>query len=340
VHLAGTTVKRASLHNANEIERLGLRIGDTVHIEKGGEIIPKVTAINFDKRPTDSQPFHYIENCPECGTLLARADGEANHYCPNASSCPPQIQGRIEHFIQRKAMNIDSLGSETIRGLLDRQLITNYADIYSLTFDDLNGLEFKSYSSKKDDYSIRSLREKSAQNIIDAIKKSKETPFEKVLFALGIRFVGQTVAEKLAAHFKTIDLLANATYEELIEVPEIGERIAHSVIDFFQGEQSQQILHQLRVAGVKFEIEQEENNRQSDRLDNKTFVVSGVFNTFSRDELKASIKANGGKVVSSISAKLNYLVAGDNMGPAKLEKATKLNISIISEEEFIQMINT
>lgn len=340
VHLAGTTVKRASLHNANEIERLGLRIGDTVHIEKGGEIIPKVTAINFDKRPNDSVPFAYIEQCPECGTPLARAEGEANHYCPNTLSCPPQIQGRIEHFIQRKAMDIDSLGSETIRGLLDKQLISNYADLYRLTFDELNGLEFTSYSEKKGEHSIRSLREKSARNIIEAIEKSKETPFEKVLFALGIRFVGQTVAEKLAMHFKSIDQLAQASYDMLIEVPEIGDRIAQSVMDFFQNTASVQLIDQLKAAGVQLELEEQENENQSNTLENKTFVVSGVFSTFSRDELKASIKANGGKVVSSISAKLDYLLAGDKMGPAKLEKASQLNINIINEEEYIQLINS
>lgn len=337
VHLAGTTVKRASLHNANEIERLGLRLGDTVYIEKGGEIIPKVTGINFAKRNTKSVPFNYIENCPECGTPLERAEGEANHYCPNTLGCPPQIQGRIEHFIQRKAMNIDSLGSETIRGLLDHGLISNYSDIYKLQFEDLNGLEFKSYSDKKGDYSIRSLREKSAQNIIEAIDKSKQTPFEKVLFALGIRFVGQTVAEKLALHFKNIDALAQANYDELIAVPEIGDRIAHSLLTFFTDEASNAIIDQLKEAGLQFEVK-EEDLTQGEALANKTFVVSGVFSQFSRDELKSSIKTNGGKVVSSISAKLDYLIAGDKMGPAKLEKATKLGIQIISEADYIQMI--
>ncbi len=337
VHLAGTTVKRASLHNANEIERLGLRISDTVHIEKGGEIIPKVTGINFKMRPNNSEPFTYISNCPECNTPLVRAEGEANHYCPNSIGCPPQIQGRIEHFIQRKALDIDSLGSETIRGLLDQGLIENYADLYELSFQELNGLEFKSFSEKKGEMSIRSLREKSAQNIIEAIEKSKEKPFEKVLFALGIRFVGQTVAEKLAQHFKNIDALANATYEDLIEVSEIGDRIAESVIAFFENEDARQTINNLKVAGLRFEIE-EKAEPETQTLMDKSFVVSGVFTQFSRDELKASIKSNGGKVVSSISAKLDYLVAGDKMGPAKLEKATKLNVPIISEEEYIKMI--
>lgn len=337
VHLAGTTVKRASLHNANEIERLGLRIGDTVHIEKGGEIIPKVTKVNLALRKDDSKPLEYITHCPECGTELVRAEGEANHYCPNVDGCPPQIQGRIEHFIQRKAMNIDSLGSETIRGLLDKGLINNYADLYHLTFEQLNGLEFESYSEKKGEFSTRSLREKSAQNIMNAIENSKAMPFEKVLFALGIRFVGQTVAEKLALHFKNIDALVSANYETLIDVPEIGDRIAVSVIEFFTDTKSIELVEALKSAGLRFEVE-EQDIETGAALANKTFVVSGVFTEFSRDELKATIKANGGKVVSSISGKLDYLVAGDKMGPAKLQKATDLEIKIISEQEFIQLI--
>jgi DNA ligase (NAD+) len=337
VHLAGTTVKRASLHNANEIERLGLRIGDTVHIEKGGEIIPKVTAINLDLRKEDTEPFQYITHCPECNTPLVRAEGEANHYCPNKLSCPPQIQGKIEHFIQRKAMDIDSLGSETIKGLLDKGLISNYADLYDLSFEQLNGLEFQSYSEKKGEFSIRSLREKSAQNIIDAIINSKAVKFEKVLFALGIRYVGQTVAEKLAQHFETIEKLSTASLDELISVPEIGLRIAESVLEFFADETNQAIVQKLKDAGLRFKIE-ENNEFAGDSLSGKSFVVSGVFSSFSRDELKDTIKSNGGKVVSSISAKLDYLVAGDKMGPAKLKKATDLNVQIISEEEFINMI--
>lgn len=339
VQLAGTTVKRASLHNANEIERLGLRIGDTLHIEKGGEIIPKVTKVNLDERRADSQPFEYITRCPECDTALVRAEGEANHYCPNVDGCPPQIQGRIEHFIQRKAMNIDSLGSETIRGLLDKELITNYADLYQLSFEQLNGLEFTSFSERKGEYSTRSLREKSARNIIDAIQVSKQMPFEKVLFALGIRFVGQTVAEKLAQYFEHIDALTEASFDSLIEVPEIGDRIAESVIEFFADPQANQMIQALKEAGLNFKIDEPEA-LSSNSLADKTFVVSGVFSQFSRDELKTTIKANGGKVVSAISAKLSYLVAGDKMGPAKLEKAKKLGIQIISEEDFIQLIKS
>ena len=338
VHLAGTTVKRASLHNANEIERLDLRIGDTVYIEKGGEIIPKITQVNLAEREASSIPLNYITHCPECGTALERSEGEANHYCPNATGCPPQIQGRIEHFIQRKAMNIDSLGSETIRGLLDAQLIKNYSDLYGLTFEQLNGLEFKSWSEKKGEVSTRSLREKSAKNIVDAIEKSKEMPFEKVLFALGIRFVGQTVAEKLANHFKNMEQLMLANYDQLISVPEIGDRIAESLIDYFQNPTNLALIEKLKKHGLQFEIANT-TLIEGGLLENQTFVVSGVFEHFSRDELKATIKENGGKVVSSISGKLSYLVAGDKMGPSKLEKAQKLNIEIISENDFLNMIN-
>ncbi|WP_422356246.1 NAD-dependent DNA ligase LigA [Roseivirga pacifica] len=338
VLLAGTTVKRASLHNANEIARLDLHLGDTVFVEKGGEIIPKITGVDTAQRLAGSAPIEYINHCPECGTELVRKEGEANHYCPNTDGCPPQIQGKIEHFIQRKAMDIDSLGSETIRGLLDHGLIHNYADIYDLSFEQLNGLEFKTSSEKKGDFSVRSIREKSANNIIKAIEISKETPFERVLFALGIRYVGQTVAEKLAQHFGNIEALAAADFEALIAVPEIGERIAQSVLAFFEDSRNRAIIDKLNRAGLRFEVEQVAE-AASDVLADKTFVISGVFTEYSRDDLKEAIKANGGKVVSSISVKLDYLVAGDKMGPAKLEKANKLGINIISEAEFIQMIN-
>ncbi len=340
VLLAGTTVKRASLHNANEIERLGVRIGDTVAVEKGGEIIPKITAVELSQRSLFSKPVAYITQCPECNTELVRSEGEANHYCPNVDGCPPQIQGRIEHFIQRKAMDIDSLGSETIRGLLDHGLIKNYADVYNLTYEQLNGLEFKTFSEKKGDFSQRSLREKSAQNIIKAIEASKAIPFERVLFGLGIRYVGQTVAEKLAEHFEKIENIADATLETLIEVPEIGERIAESVVQFFTNQQSIDQIEKLKAAGLNFQIVKKEVISEGSNLMDKTFVISGVFSQFSRDELKEKIKANGGKVVSSISAKLDYLVAGDKMGPAKLEKATKLEVNIISELEFLALLDT
>lgn len=338
VLLAGTTVKRASLHNANEIERLGLRIGDTVHVEKGGEIIPKVTAVELSQRKPDSSPVIYITACPECETPLVRQEGEAAHYCPNIEGCPPQILGRLEHFIQRRAMDIDSLGPETLRGLLDNQLISNFADLYDLTYEQLNGLEFKIFSEKKGDYTVRSLREKSAGNIYKAIQESKSVPFERLLFAIGIRFVGRTVAEKLANHFLSMEALSKASYEELIEVPEIGDRIAESLTEFFASEENLALIERLRESGLQLEKEKEEVLLEGNSLDGKTFVISGVFSQFSRDELKEKIKVNGGKVVSSISGKLDYLLAGDKMGPSKLEKASKLGTTIISEEAFIQMI--
>lgn len=338
VLLAGTTVKRASLHNANEIARLDLRIGDTVHVEKGGEIIPKVTAVDLDMRHSDSVPVDYVKYCPECDTELVQNEGEANHYCNNVDGCPPQILGRLEHFIQRKAMNIDSLGPETLRGLLDNELIRNYADLYDLSFDQLNGLEFRIYSDKKGDYTARSLREKSASNIYKAIQESKSVPFERLLFGLGIRFVGKTVAEKLAEHFITVEALGQATYEQLIEVPEIGDRIAESVVQFFSGPKNILLIDRLTQAGLQLASEKKEVVFEGDTLTDKTFVISGVFTQFSRDELKEKIKANGGKVVSSISGKLDYLLAGDKMGPSKLEKANKLGTTIISEQDFLDMI--
>ena len=338
VLLAGTTVKRASLHNANEIARLDLRIGDTVAVEKGGEIIPKVTDTDLTKRPASSEPITYITHCPECATALIRKEGEAAHYCPNVDGCPPQILGRIEHFIQRKAMDTDSLGPETIKGLLDNQLIRTYADLYDLDYDNLNGLEFQIYSEKKGDYTVRSLREKSANNIIQAIQQSKQVPFERVLFALGIRYVGKTVAEKLAEHFENIENLQSADFEKLINVNEIGDRIAESVIDFFSNDENKALVKKLKDAGLQMAIEQKEIILESDHLKDKTFVISGVFSRFSREELKEKIKTNGGKVISSISGKLDYLLAGEKMGPAKLEKATKLEIKIISEDDFLNMI--
>ena len=338
VLLAGTTVKRASLHNANEIARLDLRIGDTVHVEKGGEIIPKVTAVELSARKADSQPVKYISHCPECGTGLVRHEGEAAHYCPHPEGCPPQILGRLEHFIQRNAMNIDSLGTETLRGLLENKLIGNYADLYDLTYEQLNGLEFRTYSEKKGDYTVRSLREKSAENICKAIQDSKSVPFERLLFALGIRFVGKTVAEKLARHFLSIEALSQARCEELIAVPEIGERIAKSLTEFFAVPKNLKLIERLKISGLQLKTEASEVVPEGNALAEKTFVVSGVFNRFSRDEIKEKIKTHSGKVVSSISGKLDYLLAGDKMGPSKLEKANKLGIHIISEEEFLNMI--
>jgi DNA ligase (NAD+) len=324
VLLAGTTVKRASLHNANEIERLDLRIADMVFVEKGGEIIPKVTGVELTSRGPESQPVEYITECPECGTALVRQPGEAQHYCPNIEGCPPQIKGRIEHFIQRKAMDIDSLGEKTIAQLYDAGLVTTPADLYDLTYDQVLSLE--------------GFKEKGTENLLNGIQASVKTPFENVLFALGIRYVGRTVAEKLAAYFTTIDALRIATLEELVEVPEIGERIAQSVRDFFSNPLYQNEIERLKKAGLQFEIHQKENTQVSDTLDGKTFVISGVFQDFGRDELKEVIKQHGGKVVSSISGKLDYLVAGDNMGPAKREKADKLGVPILSENEFKSLI--
>ena len=324
VLLAGTRVKRASLHNANEIERLGLRIGDTVFVEKGGEIIPKVTAIDIDKRPANSTPLVYIDHCPECNTPLVRKEGEANHYCPNEKGCPTQIKGKIEHFIQRKAMNIEGLGPETIESLFNTNLIRNAADLYDLTLEQLTSLE--------------RFGEKSANNVLKGLEKSKTVPFRSVLFATGIRFVGNTVADKLATHFKNIDALMQASFEELTAVNEIGDRIAQSVIDYFKSNDNVEFINRLRAAGLQFVAEEKIVVKESDLFNGKSFLISGVFTKFSREELKEKIEANGGKISSSISAKLDYLVAGENMGPAKLEKATKLGVKMISEDEFIKML--
>jgi DNA ligase (NAD+) len=339
VLLAGTTVKRASLHNANEIERLGLKIGDKVFVEKGGEIIPKVTGVDLNDRPANVPDVQYISECPECGTALIRKDGEAKHYCPNEASCPPQVLGRIEHFIQRKAMNIESLGPETIRGLLDHHKIKNIADLYALTFDDLNGLEFEVYSDKKEGgFSVRSLREKSAQNIINSIQSSRLQPFDRLLFGLGIRYVGSTVSEKLAEYFGDIGQLARASFEELVMVPEIGDRIADSVRQYFSDPENQELVRRLEAYGLQTKVEESKEIEGNDVLEGKTFVISGVFTRVSREELKDMIKQYGGRVVSSISAKLDYLVAGENMGPSKRQKAEKLNINTISEDDFFDML--
>ncbi|MDQ6529123.1 NAD-dependent DNA ligase LigA [Flavobacterium sp. LHD-85] len=325
VQLAGTIVKRASLHNADQIEKLDIRINDTVFVEKGGEIIPKIIAVDLDKRPEDSQKTHYITHCPECETELVRNEGEANHYCPNFYGCPPQIIGRIQHYISRKAMDIEGLGGETVALLFKNNLVHNYADLYELKVEDILHLE--------------RMAQKSAENLVNGVQKSKEIPFESVLFALGIRFVGETVAKKLAKHYKNIDALAQASLMDLVLVDEIGERIAKSVIEFFENEENKKIIERLKSYGVQFEIEEKINPNATDKFAGKTFVVSGVFSQFSRDDLKKAIEDNGGKVGSSISAKTDFVVAGDNMGPAKLEKATKLNITILSEEDFINKLN-
>lgn len=323
VLLAGTTVKRASLHNADQIEKLDLHEGDTVYVEKGGEIIPKIVGVNQSLREPSSSVIAFIKLCPECETELVRKEGEAQHYCPNANGCPPQIKGRIEHFISRKAMDIDGLGPETIDLLFQEGLIHNYADLYSLTFEQIVSLE--------------RMADKSANNAIASIKASKEIPFESVLFALGIRYVGETVAKKLARHFKQIDALIDANFDTLIGVDEIGEKIAISIQQFFLEEENRELVERLKQAGLRFEIEEAENS--SDLLQAKTFVISGVFEKVSRKALKDLIELNGGKNTGSISKKTDYLVAGANMGPAKLEKANKLEVQIISEDQFLAMIN-
>lgn len=324
VFLAGTTVKRASLHNANEIARLDLRIGDYVFVEKGGEIIPKVTAVDIEKRNPSLKSVVYITECPECHTELIRKEGEANHYCPNEKECPPQIKGRIEHFIQRKAMDIDSLGEQTIKQLFDLALVKTPADLYDLTKEDLLKLE--------------KVKDKSAQNMLDGIGQSKSQSFENVLFGIGVRYVGKTVAEKLARHFKNIDTLSTATYEQLLEAPEVGEKIAQSVVDFFKDNDGLKEIDRLKKVGLQFESTQQEPTLVSDVLGGKSFVVSGVFQNYERDQLKQVITSHGGKLLSSISGKLDYVLAGDNMGPAKKEKAEKLGVKIISEEEFEAML--
>lgn len=325
VQLAGTIVKRASLHNADQIEKLDIRVGDKVFVEKGGEIIPKIIGVDFDKRPQGSQSTTYITNCPECSAELIRIEGEANHYCPNFYGCPPQIIGRIQHFISRKAMDIEGLGGETVTLLYNNGLVKNYSDLYELKVEQIIPLE--------------RMAKKSAENLIKGVENSKNVPFENVLFALGIRYVGETVAKKLAKHYRNIQSLSQASLIDLILVDEIGERIAQSVVQFFENENNRTIIDRLKEFGIKLEIIEKYNPNATEKLLGKTFVVSGVFKQFSRDDLKKAIEDNGGKVGSSISAKTDYVVAGDNMGPAKFDKANKLGIIIISENEFITMIN-
>lgn len=324
VQLAGTIVKRASLHNADQIEKLDIRVDDTVFVEKGGEIIPKIISVDFTKRPENSKPTKYIIHCPECETLLVRGEGEANHYCPNFYGCPPQIIGRIQHFISRKAMDIEGLGGETVALLFENDLVQNYADLYDLKVVDLLPLE--------------RMAKKSAENLVNGVEASKKIPFERVLYAVGIRFVGETVAKKLAKHYKNSSALSQATLMELVLVDEIGEKIAQSVLEFFSNAENRLIIERLKNYGVQLETVEIINPDATEILAGKIFVVSGVFTLFSRDELKKKIEDNGGKVGSSISAKTDFVLAGDNMGPAKLEKATKLNVAIISEGDFIEML--
>ncbi|WP_353086561.1 NAD-dependent DNA ligase LigA [Flavobacterium sp.] len=323
VQLAGTIVKRASLHNADQIVKLDVRLGDQVFVEKGGEIIPKI--IGVAQRGPALHPVEYITHCPECKTELIRKEGEAQHYCPNYYGCPPQIIGRIEHYISRKAMDIEGLGGETVALLYTNGLVEDYADLYTLTVDQVIRLD--------------RMAQKSSENLIFGIEKSKEVPFERVLFALGIRYVGETVAKKLARHYKSIEALQNASVLDLMLVDEIGERIAQSVIEFFDNTNNQRILQRLKEYGIQFAVFEQFNPNATQKLLGKTFVVSGVFEKFNRDELKQSIEDNGGKVGSSISAKTDYVIAGANMGPAKFEKANQLGVPIISEDEYLTLLH-
>lgn len=324
VLLAGTTVKRASLHNADQIAKFDIREGDTVFVEKGGEIIPKIMGVDFTKRPQDSQPTEYIDHCPECHTPLMRTAGDAKHYCTNYYGCPPQITGRIQHYISRKAMDIEGMGSETVELLFKEGLIKNYADLYTLTKEQVLPLE--------------RMAEKSADNLIQGVAESVKIPFERVLFALGIRFVGETVAKKLAKAYKNIDALMVARVEELTAVDEIGERIAQSVVEFFQNENNRENVERLKSYGIQFELSADQLENQTEKLKGQTFVISGVFEKVSRNELKKMIEDNGGKVGSSISSKTTYLVAGDKMGPSKRTKAETLGVPIISEDDFLTMV--
>lgn len=323
VQLAGTVVKRATLNNEDFIRNFDLHIGDYVYVEKGGEIIPKIVGVDIDRRPEDAQPVKFIDKCPECGTPLVRYEGEAAHYCPNDTGCPPQIKGRIEHFIARRAMNIDSLGPETVDEYYRRGLVHNIADLYTIKVQDING---------------SGNRERSARKIVDGIAASKQVPFERVVFALGIRFVGETSARLLARHFKTMDALQNASMQQLMEVEGVGEVIAKSVIAYFHNPVNQDIVERLRSYGLQMQLSEEQINGASDKLAGKSIVISGVFAKHSRDEYKALIEQHGGKNVGSISGKTSFILAGDNMGPSKLQKAEKLGIPLVNEDDFLDMI--
>lgn len=324
VQLSGTTVRRASLHNADIIASLDLHIGDMVYVEKGGEIIPKITGVDINSRSADAEKVEFITHCPECGSKLIRYEDEAAFYCPNETGCPPQIKGKIEHFISRRAMNIEGLGPETVDQFYQEGLIHNVADLYSLSADDICRLD--------------RMGEKSADNIIQGIARSKEVPYERVLFALGIRFVGETVAKKVAKAFRSIDALAAANLDALIHVDEIGLKIAQSIISYFADEKNRELVERLRSAGLKLEADEEDLSGHTDILQGKSIVISGVFSRHSRDEYKELIEKHGGKNVGSISKKTSFILAGDNMGPSKLEKARSLGIAIIDENEFLSMI--
>lgn len=323
VQLAGTTVKRASLHNADQIEKLDVRENDSVFVEKGGEIIPKIVGVDFSKRNKDSQPTAYINYCPECGTELVRAEGEALHFCPNSAACPPQVNGRIQHFISRKAMDIEGLGSETVGLLVKEGLIANYADLYELKKDQILPLE--------------RMAEKSANNLINSIEASKQVPFERVLFALGIRFIGETVAKKLAQHYKSVDRLMEMKVEDLVELEDIGERIAESVVAFFETADNRKIIDRLKSYGLQMEVSKADLTRQSNKLEGKTFVISGKFEQ-SRKEIKQLIEDNGGKNTGSLSKNTDYFLTGEDIGPSKAKKAEQLGTPMISEEEFLGML--
>ena len=326
VQLSGTIVKRASLHNADIIEGLDLHIGDMVYVEKGGEIIPKITGVDKDARGMlIGEKVKFITHCPECGSKLVRYEGEAAHYCPNETACPPQIKGKIEHFISRKAMNIDGLGPETVDTFYRLGLIKDTADLYQLTAEDIKNLD--------------RMGEKSAENIIKGIKASKEVPFERVLFALGIRFVGETVAKKIAKSFNSIEELENADLEKLTSIDEIGEKIAQSILIYFSSPLNVSLIERLKSAGLQLYRKEEDLNEYTDKLAGQSIVISGVFTHHSRDEYKDLIEKNGGKNVGSISTKTSFILAGENMGPSKLEKAHKLGIKIISEDEFLALIS-
>lgn len=337
VQLAGTTVKRASLYNADEIERLDLHELDWVHVEKGGEIIPKITSVNAEKRDLFAQKINYIAVCPECGTQLIRKEGEAVHYCPNDSHCKPQLIGRLEHFVSRKAMNIDGLGAETVAALFQKNLIRTYADLYTLTYNQLNGLSFELEDPETGKIKKRSIKEKGAENIIQGIALSKTVPFERVLFALGIRMVGETVAKKLAQHFENVANLMQANAEQIAAVHEIGEKIAENVLRFFSDEENIAVVNRLQAYGLNLQMQYDPSIQRSDALAGKSFLVSGTF-SMSRDDLKKLIENNGGRNVSAISKSLDYLIAGDKMGPEKLKKAADLNIPLISEQDFLAML--
>jgi DNA ligase (NAD+) len=324
VQLGGTTVKRASLHNADIIEKLDVRLGDMVFVEKGGEIIPKIIGVDLSKRKADSQPTHYITQCPECNTELQRNEGEANHFCPNENECPPQVIGKMEHFVSRKAMNIDSLGGETIVQLFKAGLVKNIADLYDLKKEQLLPLE--------------RLAEKSANNLIEGLDASKQVPFERVLYAIGIRHVGETTAKKIAKKVKTLDILIHSSKEELLAIDEVGEIIAISLHDFFSNEKNKAIIEKLKAAGLQFELSEEQQQGGSDKLKDLTFVISGVFAKHSRDQYKEMIELHGGKNSGSISKKTSFVLTGDNMGPEKLKKAESLGVKMINEDEFLEML--